>query len=214
MRTTPLHSVGLLQVAAAGRSNQSEANMNDSELVEDGNTTRDLSDATFIQSEITRIEKSREKDNVRMFPGVTHGDLPKNTTLPPLLKNTKDIISTSDTRGIEFISALVALSWGAWVANPFFSVYEHAPEIYSGSAEIAPEWVWGSFIFVVGAVQMTSLAMANRDMRKHASFVAFFMWTLATFAALNGPSAFTTAPVTYPVLTFMSAWAYARQAGC
>ena len=171
-------------------------------------------DTDFIRAEIQSIEEDRERDNVRFFPGVTGDDLDKEQKPKSMLRNLRDVLITSDTRAVEFISALVAICWGVWVANPWFSVYESAPDIYAGPAEVAPEWIWGTFTLVVGLAQLLALARANRDMRKHAAFVAFFMWLLAAFAAFNGPSALTTAPVTYPVLTFMAAWAYARQAGC
>lgn len=49
------------------------------------------------------------------------------------------------------ILGIYTIVWGAWVANPLWEVFSHAP-LYAKMATFAPEWAWGLLAIAMGAM--------------------------------------------------------------
>jgi FtsH-binding integral membrane protein len=71
--------------------------------------------------------------------------------------------------------------WGAWVANPFWTVFDHAA-LYTSMANFMPEYVWGivavamGLITVYGAVKRHYAALV-----RGAASSGFFWFVVAVF---------------------------------
>jgi len=108
----------------------------------------------------------------------------------------------------EVISVVTALLWGSWVGNPYFSVYAQGGVIYSGPESFGPEELWGGFVFVSGALALFGLLQSHRWARSLGTAMLVSVWSWGFIAAVSGPSLWTTAPVAYPVLAWVAAWAH------
>jgi hypothetical protein len=56
-------------------------------------------------------------------------------------------------KGSVFLLGLYTTTWGAWVATPFWSVFERS-ELFSAFGVIAPEVFWGLLAMVTGMLIM------------------------------------------------------------
>ncbi len=59
-----------------------------------------------------------------------------------------------------FILSLYTTLWGLWVANPYWDTFSKAG-IYEKLKDLAPEWVWGLAVLVIGISMFLSFAINN-----------------------------------------------------
>jgi len=126
---------------------------------------------------------------------------------PPIRPSLREIYSGAGYAP-EVISYVTAIMWGFWVGNPFFSVYAHGGLIYDGPKHFGPEELWGGFVLVGGLLGMWGLFEGYRAMRSLGTSMLMSVWAWGFIAAISGPSLWTTAPVAYPVLAMVAAWAH------
>jgi hypothetical protein len=67
--------------------------------------------------------------------------------------------------------------WGAWVANPFWSVFSRAP-LYDAMASIAPEWAWGLFAIFIGCVILYGVLKPSYKTLTRAAWAACWHWAV------------------------------------
>jgi hypothetical protein len=78
------------------------------------------------------------------------------------------------SKGVVISTAVYTILWGAWVANPFWTVFTQA-SLYSGLEQIAPEWFWGWLAIVTGVLAMYT-AVHPRIRMKPYTCVALLGW--------------------------------------
>ena len=76
----------------------------------------------------------------------------------------------------ELFLALISVTWGLWVASPFWSAFS-ASSSFRVMAEIAPEWVWGAVMTVVGLLKIHSIVSQNYRLKRIAFTVSLFVWS-------------------------------------
>lgn len=83
-------------------------------------------------------------------------------------------------RPLEFILAIQAILFGAWLLLPYetFGV----SSTYAVMRSIAPEWLWGAVIFGVGAIQFFGLFTKRIGIRRVLGFLDLFLWTAVDLA--------------------------------
>lgn len=74
------------------------------------------------------------------------------------------------------ILGLYTFVWGAWIANPFWSVFSRAP-LYDAMAVFAPEWVWGLFAIIVGIVMIYGVLKPSYRTLSNGALVSTWHWT-------------------------------------
>jgi hypothetical protein len=121
----------------------------------------------------------------------------------------REIFFYNDYDPVEFIIGVATVVWGAWVGNPFWDAFSIAP--HAQFLELAPEWVWGLFIGVLGGVHLTAVTVDVIKLRKQVAFLSFLSWLfiLLTFGVerIYGP-----ATSLYFIITLAQAWVYLRYA--
>jgi hypothetical protein len=66
-------------------------------------------------------------------------------------------------RLVEWMFALMMVSWGAWLVNPASLTF--ASPVYAPLAQLFPETVWGAFSAALGALRMAALLVNGRSRR-------------------------------------------------
>jgi nitrate reductase gamma subunit len=84
---------------------------------------------------------------------------------------------------LEYVCAFAAILWGLWVVNPFWNTFDPTKSsVFRSMSEVAPEWVWGLVILLIGILQFVSRRTMNIKFRSISSFLAMFVWiTLSIF---------------------------------
>ncbi len=101
-------------------------------------------------------------------------------------------------RILELGGAAWAIMWGFWVGNTWWDVFPSSPT-FRTMGLVAPEWLWGTTVFVIGAGQLLALYNDSLTWRFRISGAAFFLWGGITTLFLMG-NAFSTATVTYGMM--------------
>lgn len=107
------------------------------------------------------------------------------------------------------ISGAGAFFWGLWILMPHDTFPTSIS--YNVMASLAPEWVWGLVVMVVGAAQIaTTLSTRGWKLRASANFATFVTWVfIATmFIVSNWLS---TATVIYPLLAAVAFGSFFRR---
>lgn len=73
------------------------------------------------------------------------------------------------------ILGLFTTLWGAWVAVPFWDVFDSA-QVYSAMAGIAPEWFWGMLAVVAGIVITWGVIRNSYNSLITGSWIGFIQW--------------------------------------
>ena len=76
-------------------------------------------------------------------------------------------------RELEFLPALYLSLWGLWILNPWVNSFPSSPAFIE-MGHLAPEWVWGAVIAVVGLFQMTILFTEKYKLRGVAALLSMF----------------------------------------
>jgi hypothetical protein len=77
------------------------------------------------------------------------------------------------------LMAVYTMLWGFWLVNPWWSVFEHA-HLYDWLAGAAPEWFWGSFALVTGALMAVGIVRHTFAALTRGAFFGFIHWGIIT----------------------------------
>ena len=123
-------------------------------------------------------------------------------------KKIQKALITYDIELVEIMSGVASLSWGLWLLNPIFNTFVSAPT-FNTMSSIAPEWLWGFAMFVIGIIQIESVLSHSLRRRKLSSIILATMWIFITsvFAHANISS---TGVVIYGTFAIFTVWSYLR----
>lgn len=109
---------------------------------------------------------------------------------------------------VEIMSGIAAFSWGLWLINPAFNSFA-STKTFDTMAMLAPEWMWGIAMMLIGFFQVESVLSHRLSRRKTTSIILSTMWIFITalFAYANVAS---TATVIYGTFAFFTIWSYLR----
>lgn len=79
------------------------------------------------------------------------------------------------------ILGLLTFSWGVWIVNPMWSVFQSAP-VFSRALEFAPEWAWGSWATACGAIIL--FAVMTGKFKTLSFALGFAIWHWSTVAGM------------------------------
>ncbi len=104
---------------------------------------------------------------------------------------------------LEFIPALFNLLWGFWIGNTWWAAFASS-SAFSMMNKLAPEWVWGWSVGLVGLFQSVALFTNRLKLRLVAAF--FSVFTLVSMSVLFGFGNYrSTAVINYAMFAFC-AW--------
>jgi hypothetical protein len=119
--------------------------------------------------------------------------------------NIKNIFTNLSIRGkqLEFIPAIFCVLWGFWIGNPWWVAF-NSSSAFRLMNKIAPEWLWGLSIFLVGLFQLIFLFTKNLKFRLFSSLLSCFsLISLSVIFAFGNYES--TATINYIVLA-LCAW--------
>lgn len=97
-------------------------------------------------------------------------------------------------------------AWGAWVIFPWWNAFDTA-KLYGKMLEFAPEWAWGTWALIAGAILMYSSMRCNYKLLVQAlSFIGWHWFTVSTlmwFGDWQNPG-----PITYTMTTIYTLFFY------
>lgn len=76
---------------------------------------------------------------------------------------------------VSSILAVLTVSWGLWVASPFWHAFSGA-QSYRYVAELAPEWVWGLYAFMSGVAMLCALYSRKPGLLVASSLLSSLHW--------------------------------------
>jgi len=125
-----------------------------------------------------------------------------------ITKRLDDLLWRRDFDSAEFVMGIIAMIWGLWLLNPAWDSYVSTPS-YAPLETLAPEWIVGVGMFMVGAAQIVALLLEARSWRRATALMMVSAWVFigVTFGYANIAS--TEGPV---CLTYALAeiWAFLR----
>lgn len=123
-------------------------------------------------------------------------------------KRFKDALITYEIELVEIMSGIAAIAWGVWLINPTLHTFQSS-DTFATMRLIAPEWIWGVVMILVGFLQVESVLSHKISRRKHTSFMLAVMWIFITalFAHANIAS---TGIAIYGVFATATVWGYLR----
>jgi hypothetical protein len=107
---------------------------------------------------------------------------------------------------LELMSAITLIIWGVWVGCPFFDSFQ-VSNVFHMMEKVAPEWLWGTFILLLGITKL--LIMNTKYMKLRIVVAVLIMLTfsiLSVFYALGNWMS-TAAPM-YIAFTILSWFSY------
>ena len=118
--------------------------------------------------------------------------------------NLSHIHFSFDIKGkrLEFIPALYLVWWGVWVANPFWNTFTTS-SVYSTLAELAPEWMWGTTVLVIGILFIIFLFGDNLQIRLVLTLLSCFTFMVLCITYALGNIA-STGLIAYGVMALCS----------
>lgn len=104
------------------------------------------------------------------------------------------------------ILGALTLTWGIWIVNPFLDTFPSA-QIYSRSAELAPEWAWGTWATACGLIILIALFKgAHKRMVFTLGFAVWHWFVVAMMCWLGDWH--NTAGITYSYIALWTAYAW------
>ena len=107
---------------------------------------------------------------------------------------------------LELVCAIEAILWGFWVGNTIWDV-SATSRTWSIMTKIAPEWLIGLIVFVLGLLQLISIIFNYYTFRQWLSIIAIFIWTTVSLAFIFSDYR-ATATAIYPIFVIISAIVY------
>lgn len=118
-----------------------------------------------------------------------------------------EVVWQSDPEPCEFIVGLRAVCWGLWLLLPMDTFGSLAPA-YRTLAQLAPETVWGAWMFGLGVAVCWGITFGSLRLRRRLQFVHFLSWALISGAFLvANPAA---AATQHLVTAVVCGWVYLR----
>lgn len=112
------------------------------------------------------------------------------------------------TWALEAFLASQAVTWGAWVANPWSNVFDALPELYSVLAML-PEWFVGGVFVAHGLLYGWALWRGDVALCRRAALVNAGLWILVLTSFLMTVPWSTGTPI-YACSALASVWVYVR----
>lgn len=75
----------------------------------------------------------------------------------------------------------LTLVWGMWIVNPFWNVFPTS-RVYSQASDFAPEWAWGTWSTLCGALILISLYKGSY--KYLVRFLGFATWHWSTISTM------------------------------
>ena len=112
------------------------------------------------------------------------------------------------SRILELGEAITLMLWGAWVATTLFDAFTYA-RVFKLMSQVASEEVWGTSIFLIGALQLAFLYTKHNKISCILSFLGMLAFVVITvfFALSNWAS---TATPMYIAFSIYSGLAFAE----
>jgi len=107
---------------------------------------------------------------------------------------------------LEFLPALFQVLWGLWILNPFENTFK-ITSAYNLMGTLAPEWVWGLILFVIGLFQLVVIFKGNLHLRAVSSILCLFIFITMSILIIFGNPASVTIP-TYFMFALCEWFAY------
>lgn len=82
------------------------------------------------------------------------------------------------------ILGFATIIWGAWIANPFWTVFDRA-QLYSWM-NIMPEWVWGTIAIIVGIFMIYGVAKRSFSRLLFGAGLGFYHWLIIGIMYFGG----------------------------
>lgn len=95
--------------------------------------------------------------------------------IPTDSKGLKRILFYYDFEPLEFWVSLFSCLWGFWLLNPYFDSFQVSTS-FLAMGTLAPEWVWGFAIFLLGLLQIYVLISKYNLDRKRLAFLSMLIW--------------------------------------
>jgi hypothetical protein len=111
---------------------------------------------------------------------------------------------------IEFICAISALLWGAWILYPVDSF--QSASAYHLMGNIASECVWGMGMTLIGIIQILFIIIGSLKMRKTIAVIGMFIWATIAITFLFG-NALSTAASSAISFFVVNAFAFSQSDG-
>jgi hypothetical protein len=113
--------------------------------------------------------------------------------------------------GAVIILGVYTLLWGIWIANPWWSVFNHAMS-YSWLAgtdilDIPPEYFWGFNAIIFSGFMIYGVVRGSHRSLTHGAFAGFIHWALVSVGFLIGDWQ-TTEGITALMVSFYCAYVY------
>lgn len=110
----------------------------------------------------------------------------------------------------EFLSALALIGWGFWLLAPWWETFNSSPS-FQAMAYVAPEWVWGATVAILGLCQMAAFVGEHRNVRIATALGGVFIWSSVSLMFGLGNIA-STGAIAYALFALSSLWALWRLA--
>jgi hypothetical protein len=119
----------------------------------------------------------------------------------------RELLNNTHFYATEAQSGILALAFGAVLLAPADTFGMDAA--YLAMAQLAPEFAWGLFIFMLGVAQIYAIVSNIYRLRRAAIFLLTCAWFFISFMLFWAVPA-SNGPYTYLIIALSSAWAYWR----
>lgn len=133
------------------------------------------------------------------------------TRFTSALNQMRRVLRDEDTGPLAILLGLYMLIWGVALLMPWTTFT--AFSVYGPMSQIAPEWVWGLLIVLVGSVQVLAPTQKHRTCMCWVHAIAGTIWTFWALFFLMGSGGVSAAAPGFLVLALGSALCYLRARG-
>jgi len=123
----------------------------------------------------------------------------------------RDTVALMDHTPIEILSAISAIFWGVFVANPFTHSF-CAMGVGVVLERVAPEWVWGVVAALIGMKQLHAVLCRDTFWRTYTAIAIVILWVFM-FVSFLLAAPQSVSIIVYPILAVAESWAMLRLTG-
>lgn len=102
-----------------------------------------------------------------------------------LMRRFRQLVQVPLNPSMAIIMAIYTFLWGVWIANPFWTVFPHAP-LYSTLSAIMPEVYWGLIAIVCGWFMCWGIVRGSYESLTKGAFVGFVHWLIISAGYFAG----------------------------
>lgn len=133
--------------------------------------------------------------------------MPTQSAVLSPLQRLRAILFNRDFEFSELLNGVMATALGAWLLLPF-QTFTSTPT-FGAMRDLAPEWLWGCGIVIIGLAQLVGLIADWWRWRRQVALASIFVWaSLSTLVVFSNPASPDAAM--YLVLSLSVGWAYLR----